>query len=127
MEWNASDFSTSLCFNCSVHEVINDRTSNSFMCMLNDAIGCELMFNCFLTIGKNDLKAIGQNQRGLSIFLNGLCEMMEGTPMGMGACLIFNFKIEEFINGIRYFYRITSKDDTSDSNFKAIRLKLSIQ
>ena len=103
MEWNASDFSTSLCFNGSMHEIINNRTRNSFMSMLNDAIGCKLMFNCFLTIGKNDLKAIGQNQRGLSIFLNGLCEMMKGTPMGMGACLIFNFKIEEFINGIRYF------------------------
>ena len=127
MEWNASDFSASLCFDSSVREVINDGTSNSFMCMLNDAIGCKLMFNCFLTIGKNDLKAIGQYQRGLSIFLNGLCEMMKGTPMRMGTCLIFNFKIEEFINGIRYFYRITSKDDTSDSNFKAIRLKLSIQ
>ena len=105
MERNASDFSTSLCFDSSVREVINYGTSNSFMCMLNNAIGCELMFNCFLTIGKNDLKAIRQNQRGLSIFLNGLCEMMKGTPVGMGACLIFDFKIEEFINGIRYFCR----------------------
>jgi len=127
MEWNASYFSASLCVNGSVHKVINDRASNSFMSVLNDAVGCELMFDCFLTIGKNDLKAIGQYQRSLSIFLNGLCEMMKGTPMRMGTCLIFNFKIEEFVNGIRYFYRITSKDDTSDSNFKAIRLKLSIQ
>ena len=61
MEWNTRDFSASLCFNGSVHEVINDRTSNSFMSMLNDAICCKLMFNSFLTIGKNDLKAIGQN------------------------------------------------------------------
>ena len=105
MERNASDFSASLSFNGSMREVINDGTSNSLVCMLNDAIGCKLMFNCFLTIGKNDLKAIGQNQRGLSIFLNGLCEMMKGAPMRMGACLIFNFKIEEFINGIRYFCR----------------------
>ena len=103
MERNASDFSASLCVNGSMQEVIYDRTSNSFMSMLNDAIGCKLMFNCFLTIGKNDLKAIGQYQRSLSIFLNGLCEMMKGTPVRMGACLIFNFKIEEFINGIRYF------------------------
>jgi len=61
MEWNASDFSASLCFNGSVREVINDGASNGFVCMLNDAIGRKLMFNCFLTIGKNDLKAIGQN------------------------------------------------------------------
>ena len=103
MEWNASDFSASLGFDGSVHEVINDRACYGFMSMLNDAIGCKLMYNGFLTIGKNDLKAIGQNQRSLSIFLNGLCKMMKGTPVGMGACLIFNFKIEEFINGIRYF------------------------
>ena len=58
MEWNAIDFSASLGFNSSVNEVINDGTSNSLVCMLNDAIGRELMFNCLLTIGKNDLKAI---------------------------------------------------------------------
>jgi len=47
------------------------------------------------------LKAIGQYQRGLSIFLNGLCEMMKGTPVRMGACLIFNFKIKFTLFSVR--------------------------
>ena len=47
MERNASDFSASLGFDSSVHKVINDGTSNSFVCILNDAIGCELVFNFF--------------------------------------------------------------------------------